>query len=299
MPLNHRNQTPTQEPWKWEDLKFNPLGLQDLHRCLNVLVKEPGHLTFFQSRFDTSDVAWSVYGASKDEAHRVKADSFFPGFLALCAATQIGDPGEACEKGVDLDTGTKKKRKERSDKGTKGSGKNGAAGAALTRIDAAVTRIDAAVTRIDAAVTRIDAAVTRIDAAVTRRDAAIGAPPPTFDISCLSSQKLYIPPHENIQNTARLSRPGYWGLRSRFSMPAEDDSIPEFSNTVSMSLIVNDWISEDNLASIIQYRLSEPKSTQYSSYHRSSLFESIQSQAWLPATNSNLDIYVSMVPMAI
>lgn len=49
----------------------------------------------------------------------MKADSFFPEFLALRTATQIGDPGEACEKGVDPDTETKKKRKERSDKGTK------------------------------------------------------------------------------------------------------------------------------------------------------------------------------------
>jgi hypothetical protein len=60
----------------WSELKFNPVGLCNLRNRLGRFPKEPGIFTRHQERFLASDIAWFAAGASDDDNHHVKPDTF-------------------------------------------------------------------------------------------------------------------------------------------------------------------------------------------------------------------------------
>jgi hypothetical protein len=64
----------------WSELKFNPVGLCNLRNRLGLFPKEPGIFTRNQERFLASDIAWFAAGASDDDNHYVRPDTFHPLF---------------------------------------------------------------------------------------------------------------------------------------------------------------------------------------------------------------------------
>lgn len=64
----------------WSDLKFNPLGICNLHHHIGVLAKEHGIFTRYQRWFESADIAWSAVGASQDNDHYLPADTCHQSF---------------------------------------------------------------------------------------------------------------------------------------------------------------------------------------------------------------------------
>jgi hypothetical protein len=68
---------------QWADLKFNPLGIYNLHCRIGALAGEPGVFTRYQQWFETADIAWFAAGTSEDNNHHVPADTFHQSFDIL------------------------------------------------------------------------------------------------------------------------------------------------------------------------------------------------------------------------
>jgi hypothetical protein len=77
----------------WTELKFNPVGLCNLRKHLGFFPKEPGIFTRYQEHFLASDIAWFAAGASDDDNHHVKPDSFHPLFKVCRENLPIGQRG--------------------------------------------------------------------------------------------------------------------------------------------------------------------------------------------------------------
>jgi hypothetical protein len=84
----------------WTDLKFNPLGIYNLHCQLGVLAKEPGIFTRYQHWFEASDIAWFAAGTSEDGNHHIPDDSFHVAFNVMCSQLPAGTVGVSWRKTV-------------------------------------------------------------------------------------------------------------------------------------------------------------------------------------------------------
>jgi hypothetical protein len=67
-------------PPAWGDLKFNPMGLYNLHRCMGILTKESGIVNQYSESFLATEIAWFVAGASDDRIHHLLPNYFHPWF---------------------------------------------------------------------------------------------------------------------------------------------------------------------------------------------------------------------------
>lgn len=77
----------------WSELKFNPVGLCNLRNRLGLFPKEPGIFIRHQDRFLASDIAWFAAGASDDDNHHVKADTFHELFKVCRESLPTGPQG--------------------------------------------------------------------------------------------------------------------------------------------------------------------------------------------------------------
>ena len=77
----------------WTDLKFNPLGLYNLHHHIGILAGEPGIFTRYQSCFEAADVAWFAAGASEDNNHHVPANTFHQAFAIWQKRQKVAEAG--------------------------------------------------------------------------------------------------------------------------------------------------------------------------------------------------------------
>ena len=82
----------------WAELKFNPLGIFNLHRHLGVLAGEPGVFTRYQKNFEAADIAWFAAGASEDNDHHVAPDSFHSAFTIMRSHLPAGEEGKKWRK---------------------------------------------------------------------------------------------------------------------------------------------------------------------------------------------------------
>ena len=88
---------PFQVPLPFKKLKFGPLGLYDLCRCLGV----PQESSVFQrycSCFLTSDIAWFAAGVSTDGMHIPQPPGFFPEFTSLRNTLPVGPVGSEARR---------------------------------------------------------------------------------------------------------------------------------------------------------------------------------------------------------
>lgn len=65
----------------WSELKFNPVGLCNLRNRLGLFPREQGIFVKHQERFLASDIAWFAAGASDDDNHHVKPETFHELFM--------------------------------------------------------------------------------------------------------------------------------------------------------------------------------------------------------------------------
>ena len=82
----------------WTNLKFNLLGIYNLHHHIGVLAQEPGVFTRYQHQFKAADVAWFAAGASEDNNHYIPVDSFRRTFDVLRADLPSGEEGRKWHK---------------------------------------------------------------------------------------------------------------------------------------------------------------------------------------------------------
>jgi hypothetical protein len=61
----------------WANLKFNPLGIYNLHHHIGALASEHGVFTRYQQWFKAADIAWFAAGSSEDNHHHIPADTFY------------------------------------------------------------------------------------------------------------------------------------------------------------------------------------------------------------------------------
>lgn len=87
-------------PLAWLDLKFNPVGLYNLRKCLGMLSKEPGIFRRYQQAFMVSDLAWFAAGASEDKTHHVQLNTFHPLFRISRENMPTGSSGNKLHTGV-------------------------------------------------------------------------------------------------------------------------------------------------------------------------------------------------------
>ena len=85
---------PTTDPPPWQDLKFNPLGLYNLHRRMGILNHQQAVFTQFKSNFLASDIAWFAAGTSDDNSHYWQPDSFHPLFQKSREGLPVGKAGD-------------------------------------------------------------------------------------------------------------------------------------------------------------------------------------------------------------
>ena len=70
------------QPQAWNKLKFNPIGLFDLHHHIGVFASEPGVYNDHHTWFDAADLAWFAAGLSTEVLHLTQ-NAFPPEFSTL------------------------------------------------------------------------------------------------------------------------------------------------------------------------------------------------------------------------
>jgi hypothetical protein len=80
------------QPQRWNQLKFNQIGLFDLRRRIGAFASEPGVYEEYRSRFDAADLTWFAAGLSTEVLHLAK-NSFPPEFSNIRLAAPSGQAG--------------------------------------------------------------------------------------------------------------------------------------------------------------------------------------------------------------
>ena len=80
------------QPQKWNQLKFNQIGLFDLRRRIGAFASEPGVYEEHRTRFDAADLAWFAAGLSTEVVHLTQ-NAFPPDFSTLRLAAPTGQAG--------------------------------------------------------------------------------------------------------------------------------------------------------------------------------------------------------------